>query len=254
MRVSSITFAAASVSRPAISIVLENSHSADVIVDTGAEVSFLNVRDFSVFSSKTGTRLQSVNHTFHNFDGSRIRVRGKILKVGTTFNNKSASCTFYIADVPHSIIGMDIISALRLTISCNNDPRVAATTADFELSAVSDIREETAMSIKLKDGSPSTLISPVRRLPFALEEPVEREIHKLLASDVIESISTSSFVSPIVVTTKRDNTIRLCVDYRRINSFTVPDQYPIPSVDELFSKIPGSARYFSKIDLKATYQ
>ena len=173
--------------------------------------------------------------------------------MGTTFNNKSASCTFYIADVPHSIIGMDIISALRLTISCNNDPRAAAATADFELSAVSDIREETAMSIKLKDGSPSTLISPVRRLPFALEEPVEREIHKLLASDVIESISTSSFVSPIVVTTKRDNTIRLCVDYRRINSFTVPDQYPIPSVDELFSKIPGSARYFSKIDLKAAY-
>ena len=105
------------------------------------------------------------------------------------------------------------------------------------------------MSIKLKDGSPYTLISPVRRLPFALEEPVEREIHKLLASDVIESISTSSFV----VTTKRDNTIRLCVDYRRINSFTVPDQYPIPSVDELFSKIPESARYFSKIDLKAVY-
>ena len=43
------------------------------------------------------------------------------------------------------------------------------------------------------------------------------------------------------------------MDYRRINSFTIPDQYPIPSVDELFSKIPGSARYFSIIDLKTAY-
>ena len=83
---------------------------------------------------------------------------------------------------------MDIISALRLTISCNNDPRVAAATANFGHSAVSDVREETAMSIKLKDGSSSTTISPVRRLPFALEEPVEHEIHKLLASNLFQHL------------------------------------------------------------------
>ena len=102
VRISSITFAA---SRGQLfQFCLSNSHSADVIVDTGAEVSFLNVRDFSVFSSKTGTQLQSVNQTFHNFDGTHIWVQGCIPKVGTTFNNKSAFCTFYIADVPHSII------------------------------------------------------------------------------------------------------------------------------------------------------
>ena len=50
-------------------------------------------------------------------------------------------------------------------------------------------------------------------------------------------------MSPIVVTTKRDNSIRLCVDYRRIDSLTILDQYPIPSVDELFSKIPRNVRY-----------
>ncbi len=253
VRVSSVTLSAASVSRPTIPILLGNAHSVKVIVDTGAEVSFLNAMDFSGFNSKRSIPLQLVKTTFHNFDGSRILVRGCVSKVATTFNNKSASCTFYIANVPHSIIGMDVISALRLSISCDGDSRVAATTADFDSRAVSEVREETAMSIKLKDGSPSTLITPVRRLPFALETPVEHEIRKLLAADVIESISTSPFVSPIVVTTKRDNSIRLCVDYRRVNSFTIPDQYPIPSVDELFSKIPGNVRYFSKIDLKAAY-
>ena len=95
------------------------------------------------------------------------------------------------------------------------------------------------------------LITPVQRLPFTLEEPVEHELRKLLAADIIEPITTS-YISPIVITTKKDNSIRLCVDYRRVNSCTIPDQYPIPSVDELFRKV-RNARVFSRIDLKSAY-
>ena len=158
VQISSATFSAASVSRPTVPILLDNTYSVNVIVDTGAQVSFLN-----------GIQLQSVNKTFHNFDGSRILVHGCISKVDTTFNNKVASCAFYIVDVPYSIIGVDIISALKLSISCNGDSRLAATMVDSNPRTVSEVREETAMSIKLKDDSPSMLITLVRWLPFALE-------------------------------------------------------------------------------------
>ena len=108
------------------------------------------------------------------------------------------------------------------------------------------------MTICLKSDAPSTIITPVRRLPFTLEEPVEHELHKLLAADIIEPITTSSYISPIVITTKKDNSIRLCVDYCHINSCTILDQYPILSVDELFRKV-RNARVFSQIDLKSAY-
>ena len=123
--------------------------------------------------------------------------------------------------------------------------------AQHAVNTVYETREDNSMTIRLKSDAPPTIISPTRRLPFTLEESVGHELCKLLAADIIEPI-TASYISPIVVATKKDNSIRLCVDYRHIYSCTIPDQHPIPSVDELFSKV-RNARFFSRIDLKAAY-
>ena len=61
---------------------------------------------------------------------------------------------------------------------------------------VCEIREDNSMTIRLKSDAPSTIITLVRRLPFTLEEPVEHELRKLLAADIIEPITTSSYISP----------------------------------------------------------
>ena len=187
-KVSSVCSSASSFSslRPTIAILLGNKCTIDVIVGTGADVSFLNIADYAVFCFNRD--LQPVRQTFQNFDGSRIQLRGCISEVGTQFNNKSATCTFYVADVPWSIIGMDIICALRLNISCNIPSKF--TTTPIAATKVCGIDKEKLMIIHLKDNAPSTLISPVRRLPFAMEEPVELEIQKLLAADVKLQLSS----------------------------------------------------------------
>ncbi len=61
----------------------------------------------------------------------------------------------------------------------------------------------------------------------------------------------SSSVVPIV---KPDQSIRLCVDYRTLNTVTTPDPYYIPTVDELISKV-GEAEFLTKLALaKGFYQ
>ncbi len=56
---------------------------------------------------------------------------------------------------------------------------------------------------------------------------------------------------PIV---KPDQSIRLCVDYRKLNTVTTHDPYYIPTVDELISKV-GEAAFLTKLDLaKGFYQ
>ncbi len=53
-------------------------------------------------------------------------------------------------------------------------------------------------------------------------------------------------------TPKRDGTLRLCVDYRGLNSMTIKNRYPLPLIDEIHDRLSG-ARVFTKVDVKNAY-
>ena len=52
---------------------------------------------------------------------------------------------------------------------------------------------------------------------------------------------------------KKDESIRLSIDYRELNKVTIKNRYPLPRVDGLFDQLKG-ATVFSKIDLRLGYQ
>ena len=60
--------------------------------------------------------------------------------------------------------------------------------------------------------------------------------------------SDSPYASPVVVVKKKDNTNRVCVDYRKLNKLTVIDPEPMPTAEHLFQKLSGD-KFFTKIDL-----
>ena len=72
-----------------------------------------------------------------------------------------------------------------------------------------------------------------------------------LQSGVIEP-SHGEWSSPIVVVKKKDGNIRMCVDFRRLNSVTPADAYPMPRADELIDRI-GKAKYITTLDLSKGY-
>ena len=51
---------------------------------------------------------------------------------------------------------------------------------------------------------------------------------------------------------KKDVTLRLCIDYRKLNRVTVKNKYHFPRIDDLFDQLKG-VKYFSKIDLRIGY-
>ena len=51
---------------------------------------------------------------------------------------------------------------------------------------------------------------------------------------------------------KKDNTIRMCVDFRRLNKVTVSEQWPLPRIDDILDGLLGS-KLFSTLDPKSGY-
>ena len=103
--------------------------------------------------------------------------------------------------------------------------------------------------IPLSDPTPFRL--PYRRIPPSQYQSVRGHIEELKQAGIIQP-SQSPFASPIVVVEKKDGTIRLCIDYRRLNARTVRDAFPLPRIDEALDAL-GKAKYFSCLDLTSGY-
>lgn len=73
----------------------------------------------------------------------------------------------------------------------------------------------------------------------------------MLECGIIEP-SRSEWSFPVVIVPKKDGSIRLCVDYRKLNTVSKSDSYPMPQVDELIDRL-GGAKYISTIDLTKGY-
>lgn len=79
----------------------------------------------------------------------------------------------------------------------------------------------------------------------------KEEIKQLLRDGLIEE-SRSPWSSPVVLVPKKDGTMRLCADYRKINKVTKVDAFPMPRIDDLIDGLAG-AKYISTLDLTKGY-
>ena len=83
------------------------------------------------------------------------------------------------------------------------------------------------------------------------KQEVKELLNDMLEREVIRP-SNSPWSSPIVLVKKKDNTKRLCVDFRKVNEITKKDAFTIPRIDDTLDTL-HSARYFSCVDLASGY-
>ena len=105
-----------------------------------------------------------------------------------------------------------------------------------------------------------------RRVPLHLLEKVEIELDKLIQDKQIaklEKCPDDLFVSPVVITVKKDKSVKIALDSKKINKATHKNKYQMQSIDHLVDavalyitqrkKSPGTF-WFSKKDLKYAYR
>ena len=114
-------------------------------------------------------------------------------------------------------------------------------------------------------------LPPDREVEFAIElipdtAPISRRPYQMLPNELTElktqlkefldkgfiRPSSSEWGCPALFVKKKDQSLRMCVDYRPLNLVTIKNKYPLPRIDILFDQL-SKAKVFSKIDLRSGY-
>ena len=104
--------------------------------------------------------------------------------------------------------------------------------------------------IELHPGISPISMTPHRMTPIELQELIV-QLQELLDKGFIRP-STSPWGASVLVAKKKGKTLRLCIDYRKLNRVTIKNRYPLPRIDDLFDQLRG-ARVYSKKDLRTGY-
>ena len=225
--------------------------AVDLQVDTGATCSLFSLqRAKQLFK---GVSYEPSEAKLYGFGHSPLRVCG-VLPVVIRYNEREVNTSFYLVDTPRleAIMGMDLLVSLGLTLHPASHSvfdvtdEISASGDQLHLPAI----EGYAHKIQLKpDAVPQTC--KLRRLPLSVRKEVSAELDRLLQADIIERAEASQWVSPLLVTRKKDGKLRICTDLRGPNSQIVPEVHPLPTIDDLERQLRGTV--YSRIDLKSAY-
>jgi hypothetical protein len=97
--------------------------------------------------------------------------------------------------------------------------------------------------------------APISKRPYRMSVEELKELKKRLTELQEEGYirpSSSPWGAPVLFVQNKDDSQRMCVDYRSLNDVTIKNKYPLPHIEDLFDQMRG-ARLFSKIDLRSGY-
>ena len=182
-------------------------------------------------------------------------------------NNASAHCPFYTRSRIFMVVLKPVDSKSTTNIASRPDFRqqlrqlalpadVESVVADFPTVFPDDLPQDRpperdiVHSIPVKDDHIPFARSPYRMSPAETSE-LKRQIDDLLQSGKIQP-SKGCYAAPVLFVSKPDGSLRLCIDYRRLNRDTKQDHYPLPHMHDLLDRL-SEASFFTVMDLRSGF-
>ena len=79
-------------------------------------------------------------------------------------------------------------------------------------------------------------------MPYHCRKRFEQIIKDQLAAGIIRP-SDSSTCSPVNLVLKEDDSLRLTIDYRKVDNATEPDPYSLPRIDDIIARLAKNGYY-----------
>jgi len=114
-----------------------------------------------------------------------------------------------------------------------------------------DIGRTNIIPHRIDTGHHSPHFEQLRRHPTTQLPVIDEHVRHMLEHDVIEP-AASPWCSNVVMVCKQDVTMRLCIDYRKLNGLTVKDKFPLRKIDTCLDALNG-CEFFSTCDLRWGY-
>ena len=114
-----------------------------------------------------------------------------------------------------------------------------------------DIGRTNIIPHRIDTGDNGPHFEQLRRHPTTQLPVIDEHVQHMLEHDVIEP-AASPWCSNVVMVRKQDGTMRLCIDYRKLNCLTVKDKFPLPKIDTCLDTLNG-CEFFSTCDLRWGY-
>ena len=252
------------------------------MIDSGSAVSIItkSLADRIIRSTKSAKWTDTTERrNLKTFLNEPIKVLGH-LETPVAYNqwrDKSAILTV-VEDGHKNIIGRDLFTTLGLAV-VQQQPETGKCVYNINISACK-IKETIATQfphLVSRIGLSKTHVAKSkfhqkftakhqkgRRVPINLQLRVSEELERLEPEGHIEKLSSCSdkhFISPIVITVKKDQSIKLALDFKVLNKAIHKNKYQMPIIDMLIETISqhltntqnGQQAYFTTLDLKYAY-
>ena len=235
-------------------------------LDTGAGVSIISEETYNKHLKKTP--LQPSSTRLHTYTGHPVKVVGQI-DVYLQYQGQSETLPLVVVEGSGpSLFGRDWLARIKLewkkicsirmpNPDLSQEARKGLHTTlqsypNVFKSGLGTIKGITAKLETKSDAQPK--FCRARPVPYALQEAVEEEYHRLESAGIMEKVEFSEWATPMVHVPKADGTTRSCGDYAvTVNPQLNVPRYPIPLPEDVFVKLRGGQR-FTKLDLKSAYQ
>ena len=241
-------------------------------LDTGASGNTIPMRTMrQIYDNDTQIKelltVEPVKLTAYN--GKNITYIGSIT-LPLNHNDKWYDTKFYVIDVPNCdykvppVLGLQSLEDMNIITVHTSDAIASAPVPKVEFKSVDDLKKaypkqfdtignfKGSVSLQLKEDAKPFVAAP-RKCPINLKDKIKDELDDMESKGIIRKVDEpTDWVSSVCFVTKKDGSLRVCLDPKHLNDALKRTPHKIPTVEELNPQFSG-AKYFSKLDAKAGY-